>query len=352
MISLTLPDFSTTDSLTPAPGEEPPGSARSIPKRAITPTQAGIRELSERLAAAQRPLRILDSVRWDDEVEESFFASKCRELPRVDRAWYQARPLPFDVQGKLADLADLRNDVHSLLGSHPAGRIMMRWCGQLLDVVELLEQRGTPRFATLSKKLYGSSRDPRTPGAAEPDGNGRQPWLSPTALLEDLEGEERTLDASAAARLLSERLSRYFLDAPPVRVQLSSSLAADASAGGDHLKVRQDARFSLREVRTSGSPRRLGFTFGYDAQRTAPADLYVLEQVAAGGHGHPGRAGGADGSAGLRLAPGPIAPAGQPSRSGGPGRGRRRLPRRVPILPATRLRCARELPAHGANLPR
>jgi uncharacterized protein (TIGR02421 family) len=249
MISSPFPNFSTTDSLTPAPGEEPPGSRlRAIPKRALTSPETSIRDLSERLALAQRPLRILDSVHWDDEVEEAFFASRCRELPRVDRCWYQARPLTFDVQGKLNELAGLQHDVHKHLGSHPAGRIMMRWCGQLLDVVELLDQRGTPRFSALSRKLYGSSRDPRTPGAPSLTEMARSLGCA-ASFAEDLEGEERTLDASAAARLLSERLSRYFLDAPPVRVQLSASLAADASAGGDHLKVRADARFSLREVR-------------------------------------------------------------------------------------------------------
>jgi uncharacterized protein (TIGR02421 family) len=225
--------------------EEPPsGRAGATPRRALTPAEAGIRELSERLGAAGRSLRILDAVRWDDEVEERFFAAGCTELPRVDRDWYRNRPLPFDPASKREELARLEKDLSARLGSrHPAGRILLRACAQLRDVASLLAQRGTTAFTALSRRLYGSSRDPLPQGAPSLAEMAR---CLTGAVCSTEVTEEPTLDAPAAGRLLAERLTDYFGDA--VCVQVSPDLAADAAVVGDALKVRDDARFSLRDV--------------------------------------------------------------------------------------------------------
>jgi hypothetical protein len=45
-----------------------------------------IRELSDRLVDAQRPIRILDAIKWDAGVEAAFFADGCRTEPRVARS--------------------------------------------------------------------------------------------------------------------------------------------------------------------------------------------------------------------------------------------------------------------------
>ena len=42
-----------------------------------------IRTLSDRLVTAQRPIRILDALKWDASLEAQFFAKKCLELPKV-----------------------------------------------------------------------------------------------------------------------------------------------------------------------------------------------------------------------------------------------------------------------------
>jgi hypothetical protein len=44
-----------------------------------------IRRLSDRLVAAQRPFRILDAIKWDDDIELAFFAGGCRQQPPVTR---------------------------------------------------------------------------------------------------------------------------------------------------------------------------------------------------------------------------------------------------------------------------
>src|SRR3954454_8950902 len=75
-----------------------------------------VRRLSDRLVEAQRPIRILDAIKWDDEVECAFFAAGCRELPPVTRDYYLARPLPFDSDATLNELRAIERDIRRQLG--------------------------------------------------------------------------------------------------------------------------------------------------------------------------------------------------------------------------------------------
>src|SRR5262249_13109249 len=169
--------------------------------------------------------------------------------PRVGRDSYA--PLPFDVPSKHAELIALRAAVERRLGGHPAGELLARRCRELHDVVDLLAARGTPEFGLLSRRLYGSSRDPLPAGA---------PTLAAMAqgLSQALEGvercpevgrEERPLDARAAASWLAGRLREHFVGGAPVHVLVTPGLAADAAVCGTWLKVRDGATFSLRELR-------------------------------------------------------------------------------------------------------
>src|SRR6516162_3172615 len=51
--------------------------------RPLSPYESMVRALSDRLVEAQRPIRILDAIKWDDDVERAFFEKGCRELPPV-----------------------------------------------------------------------------------------------------------------------------------------------------------------------------------------------------------------------------------------------------------------------------
>src|SRR5262249_41558942 len=82
--------------------------------------------------------------------------------------------------------------------------------------------------------------------------------------------DEETLDAPQAVVLLSERLSGYFDEGTPVRVRLSDGIVADAAAGCDYIKIRQDARFSPRRAPcASWRSTKAGSTWG--RRSTAPA---------------------------------------------------------------------------------
>ena len=117
-----------------------------------------IRLLSDRLVQAQRPLRILEAIQWQPEIEEQFFAKDGRELPPVTRNTYDANPLPFERRAKLRDLRDLERDIVRQLGhANACSQMMVRRCRDYRQVVELLANRGTPKFAAISQELFGSS---------------------------------------------------------------------------------------------------------------------------------------------------------------------------------------------------
>src|SRR5216117_414993 len=106
-----------------------------------------VRALSDRVVAAQKGIRVLDAVKWGEDVQAAFYASGCRELPRVDAAYYQRTPLAFDPINARAALRDIRRDIAAQLGrANPVGQLMDRMCGEYLEVIELLAARGTREF--------------------------------------------------------------------------------------------------------------------------------------------------------------------------------------------------------------
>jgi uncharacterized protein (TIGR02421 family) len=229
-----------------------PNTTNGIQQRPLTAYESMVRSLSDRLVEAQRPIRILDAIKWDDDIERSFFNSGCRELPPVNRDYYLKRPLPFDPEEKLTEFHNIERDLRRQLGEFNApGQIMSRMCQEYREVVRLLANRGTRAFAETSERLYGSSSDSFHAG----DPNLADLGHMMSDILDNLSHEsifgqdEPRMDAPEAVALLSERLGHYFQDANAVRVRLSDGIVADAAAGSDYLKVRRNSRFTQREVR-------------------------------------------------------------------------------------------------------
>ncbi len=123
---------------------EPPGSS----DRPLSTYETLVRSLSDRLVEAQRPIRILDAIKWDDDIERAFFAARCRQLPPVTRDYYLARPLPFDPEHKRQEFLGIERDIRQFLGKYnAAGQIMTRMCAEYRQVLDLLVNRGTPAFS-------------------------------------------------------------------------------------------------------------------------------------------------------------------------------------------------------------
>ena len=55
-----------------------------------------IKQLSNRIVEAQRPIKVLNAINWDDSIKEKFFVLEFKELPAIDRAYYETRDTKLD----------------------------------------------------------------------------------------------------------------------------------------------------------------------------------------------------------------------------------------------------------------
>ncbi|MCC6076876.1 flavohemoglobin expression-modulating QEGLA motif protein [Pseudomonas sp. GCM10022188] len=212
-----------------------------------------IRALSDRLVEAQTPIRVLDAIKWDDSIRESFLKGRGQKLPVVDRAYYQNRPLSFDPDDKKQQFQQIERDITRQLGQFsPVGQIMRRMCREYRMVIRMLEARGTADFGLISQELYGSASDAFHAGDPTLADLGVMfsTYLDNIADRSDLKDEPKTLNASQAVELLQSRLNGVFGDDEAVvRVFESDGILADAAAGADYIKIRADAMFNQRDIR-------------------------------------------------------------------------------------------------------
>lgn len=212
-----------------------------------------VRELSDRLVDLQGSIRVLNAVRWDDEIEAAFFAAGCREQPPVTVATYEANPLGFDPDKLVADFQDLAHTISSRLGRiNPAAVLLLRRCDEYTETVRMLDARGTPEFTRLARQLYGATTDAFHVGGPNlvDLSTMLDDALDQIDLSELLEADERDTPAVDAVDILQARLDRTFDDPDvPVHVQLADELVADAAAGSDYIKLRSNAVFSQRDLR-------------------------------------------------------------------------------------------------------
>ncbi|WP_137974261.1 flavohemoglobin expression-modulating QEGLA motif protein [Pseudomonas sp. F(2018)] len=210
-----------------------------------------IRALSGRIVEAQTPIRVLDAIKWDDSIRQGFLKAKGREMPAVDRAYYDSRPLAFDSTAKKLEFQNIERDITRQLGQfNPVGQIMRRMCKEYRMVIRMLEARGTADFGLISQELYGAASDAFHAGDPTLADLGvmLSGYLNNIAARGDLVDEAKTLTAKDAVSILQERLAKVFGD-DTIRVFESDGIVADAAAGADYIKVRADALFNERDVR-------------------------------------------------------------------------------------------------------
>jgi uncharacterized protein (TIGR02421 family) len=215
--------------------------------------QSIVRALSDRIVEAQTPVRVLDAVKWDESTRQGFFATKGRELPKIDRGYYEGRPLAFDSSAKKQEFQDIERDITRQLGQfNPVGQIMRRMCKEYRMVIRMLEARGTPDFGMISQELYGAASDAFHAGDPTLADLGLMlsDYLNNIADRGDLRDEPKNLTAPQAVELLQKRLDVVFGEGEGViRVFESDGILADAAAGADYIKIRSDALFNERDVR-------------------------------------------------------------------------------------------------------
>ena len=109
-----------------------------------------LKQFSERLVEAQKPVRLIDGVKWDTKVIEDVRKSRYKELPKVDVAYYEKLPLAFDPEAKIAEFQTIIDDLTQDLGiDDPLGRILIDSSREFQDLCRMLEARGKPEFYQL-----------------------------------------------------------------------------------------------------------------------------------------------------------------------------------------------------------
>jgi uncharacterized protein (TIGR02421 family) len=209
-----------------------------------------VSQLAQRIVDGQREIRVLQSIRWDNPIEEQFKKSRYRELPKVDEAYYSGRDLGFDPRVKADEFEEIARDIDRELGEADAiGAILTETALEYRDVVRMLASRGTPLFYAYSRKLYGSPKDKFPDGVTTLRDLGHVLYEILTNIDESLLGRqyERNIPAEDAAAELNTRLSSYFHDSA-VRVIVDDAILSDAAAGSDYVKVRSGAMFSERDI--------------------------------------------------------------------------------------------------------
>jgi uncharacterized protein (TIGR02421 family) len=213
--------------------------------------QETIRNLSERIVEAQRPIRVLDALRIPARIMESISASNYRELPSLTAADYRAHaPLGYDPLKKQEELREIILDIERELSHQdPLRHLLVHMAEQYMDVVEMLMNRGTKRFWELSRKLYGSPRDPfhQQDYTVSSLGRSLNETLSKISNRDLGEVSAKDQTAETVVDTLNARFSQCF-SGDSVRAKLSDGIIADAAAGGEIVKIRKDSLFSKRDI--------------------------------------------------------------------------------------------------------
>jgi len=212
-----------------------------------------IQELSKRLVEAQRQIRILDSIKWDDSIRQEFFKYKGKRLPVVNKAYYEKKPLPFDVQEKQEEFRLILRDSQNQLGQYSTvTRLLKRQCDEYSRAAQMLSFRGTPAFSEVAMELYGCPDDVFYVGGPRMSEMGTLLFDVLTDLDVQLQSDAdlKIYTPQQAQEILQERLSHFFDKHPNrVTVEVSDDMVADAAAGADNIKLSQEAMFSERDLR-------------------------------------------------------------------------------------------------------
>ncbi len=232
----------------------PSGCAIGHPGRVTiageTAYEETVRTLSDAIVEAQGPMRILNAIKWDDEIRDTFFASDCREQPAVDADWYADRELGFDLDATRENFLDIELQINQSLGTtSQLAQLLKSTCEQYRLTLDLLEARGTEAFGPLAAQLYGTTDDvfhAGGPTVADLADQFREAlhWVSDLPIDDR---DEKTIDGDDAVKLLQEKLDQS-MGPGMVDVVADDGIVADAAAGSSYIKLRADAMFSERQL--------------------------------------------------------------------------------------------------------
>ncbi|PIQ43067.1 MAG: flavohemoglobin expression-modulating QEGLA motif protein [Gammaproteobacteria bacterium CG11_big_fil_rev_8_21_14_0_20_46_22] len=237
----------------PKPIKKIPIDGVRINGKLLTKEQKIIRKLSDRIVRAQRPIRILEAIRWEDDVRRTFFKSKFKKLPKVNAAYYKKKKIAYNFDEKIGEFEHIEAKIRSQLGQFcSASRMMQAMCQEYVSVLKMLKSRGTPDFGLYSSHLYGSTSDALYAGAPKL----RDIAANIAETLENIAGQaknkrdDKRYSAKEAAAIMQTKLRHYFhAHEHRIKVSASSDIVADAAAGAEQIKMNSKVRFSDRNIR-------------------------------------------------------------------------------------------------------
>jgi uncharacterized protein (TIGR02421 family) len=209
-----------------------------------------ILRLSKRIVEIQKPIRILDAIKWDEKIEKAFKDSHYREFPPVTKAYYEKVPLGFQPERKHEELKVLWKEIVRLLGKNDEiGKLLLATVDQYNDVVHMLAGRGTKNFWKYSCKLYGSPKDNFFHDTNTIVGMSRLLYSILSKLRDELIGADIVRDKTSkeVVKALTERFATSELKGF-VDVKLSDGIVADAAAGSNYIKINRNSLFSEKDI--------------------------------------------------------------------------------------------------------
>lgn len=209
-----------------------------------------IKQLSNRIVEAQKPIRVLDAIKWDSSIRDAFFEAKSRKLPKVDKAYYDRNPVNFNAKEKQCEFTEIEKDIINELGAKDdLGQLMIKMCDEYRNVALMLEARGTKKFYEYSRRLYGSPKDTFFDHAITISDQGHSLYQILSSFQHKSLGQTypKDIDSDQVVRELQTRFEKSFLK-DKIEVKISDGIVADASAGSDVLKIKESAKFSRKDI--------------------------------------------------------------------------------------------------------
>ncbi|HEX2657542.1 MAG TPA: tyrosine/phenylalanine carboxypeptidase domain-containing protein, partial [Polyangia bacterium] len=202
-----------------------------------------LRDVSAQILEAQRPVRVLRALAWDERVERDFFAAGGNELPRP------TYPIPLaDIEKSLERFRDLKLQVS---GDNDIERFLRETCDSYATAARMLGTVGTKDFYFHSSELYGR------PGSLSFDRKTTNLDLAQhfTQVVDSVAGHARLPspmdDEVMSAEEVVPELQRRFAESFPgrgIRVEVVDGMVAKAAARVDVVQVKRGARFSRRDL--------------------------------------------------------------------------------------------------------
>lgn len=206
--------------------------------------------LSQRIVEIQKPIRVLEAIKWDQSIEEQLRKYRFKQLPKVTTEYYSKISIGFDPEKKMQEFEELSQDILLTLGVEDSiGKLLKTIVEEYQNVVQMLLFRGTKKFWEYSKKLYGSPKDMFFDEQNTICDLGQLLYSIFSRISDDDLGVDypKSYSAPEVVSILNERFKNYFSD-QSVEAKLSDGILADASAGGDTVKVKEGVSFSSRDI--------------------------------------------------------------------------------------------------------